>query len=157
MRLRSISLSRFALPALIFLTLIVFGQVVSFDFVDWDDTTLILGNELVKTFSPAIFWIFEPELYAPLSLFTFQIEHALVQFDPTIFHLTNLVLHLINVILVWKLLKAFQSQIANQKSLSSSPLRFSPYIPSKPNPSLGLLHARSFFGRHSRSSRFLRT
>ena len=103
---------RLALPVLLLATLAVFGQVVSFDFVDWDDTTLILGNELVKTFSPAIFWIFEPELYAPLSLFTFQIEHALAGFDPTIFHLTNLVLHLINVFLVWKLLHALaKSQI----------------------------------------------
>lgn len=117
MRLRSIPVSHLALPLLLLATLIVFGQVVSFDFVDWDDTTLILGNELVKTFSPAIFWIFEPELYAPLSLFTFQIEHALAGFDPTIFHLTNLILHLINVVLAWKLLSALaQSQIINRQS-----------------------------------------
>ena len=120
MRLPRVFLQRFALPALLLLTLIVFGQVVSFDFVDWDDTTLILGNPLVQNFSPEIFWIFEPELYAPLSLFTFQIEHALAGFAPTIFHLTNLILHLINVIFVWKLLNALaQSQIANRKPVLS--------------------------------------
>lgn len=102
-------LPRLALPILLVWTLTVFGQVINFDFVDWDDTTLILGNPLVKHFALEIFWIFEPELYAPLSLFTFQIEHWIAGFSATLFHLTNLLLHLVNVILVYRLIVALLS------------------------------------------------
>jgi tetratricopeptide (TPR) repeat protein len=110
-------LPRLALPAILLLTLIVYGQVIGFDFVDWDDPSLIIGNPLIQTFNPAIFWSFEPELYAPLSLLSFQIEHALAGFEPSLFHITNLLLHLINIVLVWKLLTSLgKSQIINHKS-----------------------------------------
>lgn len=113
-------LKHLALPLVLLLTLIVYGQVIGFDFVDWDDPSLIVFNPLVQTFNPAIFWSFEPELYAPLSLFTFQIEYWLAGADPAIFHITNLLLHLINIILIWKLLHALlQSQIINRKPVLS--------------------------------------
>ena len=96
-------LPRLALPAILLLTLIAYGQVIGFDFVDWDDTSLVLGNPLVQNFSFAVFWSFEPELYSPLSLLSFWFEHMLVGFEPSLFHFTNLVLHLINITLVYRL------------------------------------------------------
>src|SRR3989338_3556556 len=70
-------LPRLALPAILLLTLIAYGQVIGFDFVDWDDTSLVLGNPLVQNFSFAVFWSFEPELYSPLSLLSFGLNTCL--------------------------------------------------------------------------------
>ncbi len=100
-------LRRLALPTLLLLTGLAYLRVLDADFVVWDDLALIIHNPLVDGFHPAIFWTFEPELYAPLALLSFQFEHWLVGFEPTLFHATNLFLHLINVYLVYLLLTAF--------------------------------------------------
>ncbi len=95
------------LPALLLLTALIFLRVIDADFVVWDDLMLIINNPLVNGFHPEIFWTFDPELFTPLSLLTFQFEHWLIGFEPTLFHATNLFLHLINVYLVYCLLTAF--------------------------------------------------
>ena len=81
-----------------------YGQVVSFAFVRWDDPSLITENPLIQNFSPRIFTTFDPELYIPLTLLTFQLEHLLFGFHPFVFHLDNLLLHLANSLLVFALL-----------------------------------------------------
>ncbi len=103
-------LRRLSLPALLLLTGLVYLRVLDADFVVWDDLMLIINNPLVNGFHPEIFWTFDPELFTPLSLLTFQFEHWLIGFEPTLFHATNLFLHLINVYLVYCLLTAFSRQ-----------------------------------------------
>ena len=83
----------------------VYFPVLGHEFVQWDDYQLILENLLVRSFSPAIFWTFDPELYVPLTLLSFQIEYATMGAEPFLFHLTNLLLHIVNTGLVFFLLK----------------------------------------------------
>ena len=45
--------------------------------------------------------------YWPLIYTTFWLEHRLWGFDPVPFHLTNLLLHLLNTLLLWRLLRRF--------------------------------------------------
>lgn len=84
---------------------LVYGESLGNAFVDWDDVQLIVQNPLIRTFSPRIFFSYDPELYVPLTLLTFQIEHALFGFNALIFHLDSLLLHIANALLVgWFLL-----------------------------------------------------
>ena len=92
---------------LIALTFATWSVVLRGEFVNWDDTHLILQNPRISHFSPKIFTTFDPELYIPLTLLTFQIEHALFGFDPFFFHLDNLFLHTLNVLLLFALLRSF--------------------------------------------------
>lgn len=85
----------------------VYFPVLGHGFVQWDDYQLVVENILIWSFSPKIFWTFDPELYVPLTLLSFQIEYALAGPHPFLFHLTNLVLHILNAGFVFFLLKKF--------------------------------------------------
>src|SRR3989344_1442716 len=85
----------------------VYFPVLGHGFVQWDDYQLVVENLLVRSFSPKIFWTFDPELYVPLTLLSFQIEYALAGPQVFLFHLTNLILHVANVGLIFFLLKKF--------------------------------------------------
>lgn len=93
------------LGGIVLLTIFAYAPALQNGFVDWDDPTLITQNALIRTFSLRGFWSYDPELYIPLTLLHFQIEHALFGFDPFFFHLDSLLLHLVNVALVFTLLK----------------------------------------------------
>lgn len=95
------------LTALIALTFATWSITLRGEFVDFDDTHLILRNPRISHFSPQIFTTFDPELYEPLALFTYQVEHALFGFNPFFFHLDNLLLHTFNAVLVFFLLQSF--------------------------------------------------
>ncbi len=49
-------------------------------------------------------WVSNTPQYYPLVFTSFWVEHALFGLQPNVFHLTNVLLHLVNVWLVWKLL-----------------------------------------------------
>ena len=95
-----------------FLVLITFciylPSVLTNDFVHLDDALLITRNPAVQQISfwslKEIFTTFDPELYVPLTLFTYQIEHAMFGLNPVVFHLTNLILHVANAVLVFWIL-----------------------------------------------------
>ena len=91
--------------ALIAAAILTYFPVLGFGFVDWDDPQILLQNPLVRSFSPAIFWSYDPELYAPLPYLTYQIEHALFGFRPTVFHATNLLLHMCVTLLACSLIR----------------------------------------------------
>ncbi|TSC80389.1 MAG: hypothetical protein G01um101425_43 [Candidatus Peregrinibacteria bacterium Gr01-1014_25] len=85
--------------------LLLFAPAVTFESVRWDDPQLVFENPRVTAFSPSIWWTYDPELYVPLTLTTYQIEYALVGPQPWLFHLTNILLHALNAALVFLLLK----------------------------------------------------
>lgn len=93
------------LPALLLLAAFAaFGGALSYDFVRWDDPQLVTENPLVANHSPAVFATYDPELYIPLTFLSFQLEHLLFGYSAAAFHATNLLLHGINVLLVFALL-----------------------------------------------------
>lgn len=94
--------------AFLLLGLCVYGQNLFHTFVLWDDNTLILGNPDTKGFSLRTivnaFSTFDPELYIPFTLLSYQLNYALAGDSSWIYHLTNLLLHIANAILVWRVL-----------------------------------------------------
>ncbi len=95
------------------LAIILLGTVLAFwpslqnGFVNWDDDVNILDNENLAAFDWAnIKAIFTDKVmggYNPLSIFTFAIEKHFFGLNPKVFHINNLILHLICVFFVYRI------------------------------------------------------
>ncbi len=89
--------------------LLIYGQSLKNEFVIWDDDSLVYLNPLTQEMTLKNVWgafsSYDPELYVPLTIVSFQIEHALVGFNPFFFHLDNLLLHIVAAALVLMLLE----------------------------------------------------
>lgn len=92
---------------LVLLIVLLFGRAVGFDFVNLDDTIYITGNRHV-TDGPTpgnLRWAFTALYHAnwhPLTWWSWQIDTGVWGKEPWGYHLTNLVLHAINALLVWR-------------------------------------------------------
>jgi len=93
------------LLAILLLTLAVYGRTLSFDFLtNWDDPQYITQNRLVREFSFSnvikVFTRTWSGNYAPFQILSYMLDHALWGMKPWGFHLTALLLHAANGILV---------------------------------------------------------
>jgi tetratricopeptide (TPR) repeat protein len=73
----------------------------------WDDDAYITNNELLTApdgLRRIWFSLDSPSQYFPLTYTTFRIEHALWGLNPAGYHWVNLLLHVANALLVWRLL-----------------------------------------------------
>ncbi|MDP6562135.1 MAG: hypothetical protein QF793_04410, partial [Candidatus Peribacteraceae bacterium] len=88
----------------ILIAALVYGQVLTFDFVALDDGLLIYHNETVQGFSLAhvkeVFTSYDPELYIPLTLLSYMLDYTIGGTEPFVYHLQNLVWHILNSLLV---------------------------------------------------------
>ena len=84
--------------------LLVYGKSLGNTFVRWDDGLLIYENPAVMEMTPAsllrVFTTYDPELYIPLTLLTYQIDYQIAGPNPFIFHLGNWFWHLGSALLV---------------------------------------------------------
>ena len=89
----------------------VYSSSLRNGFVIWDDDSLVYENPLTQEVSvkniTGAFTSYDPELYVPLTIMSFQMEHALFGFQPFYYHLDNLLLHIVNGMLVFLLLQRF--------------------------------------------------
>ena len=74
--------------------------------VNWDDDAYVLRNEMVQTGSVEEMFTTEQQvgLYHPLTMLSLSIDHSLWGLDAQGYHLSNLLFHLLNVLLVFFLL-----------------------------------------------------
>jgi tetratricopeptide (TPR) repeat protein len=91
---------------IIAITFIVFIPVINNQFINLDDDKFIYENDLIKSFSSEqISEIFKTHLfspwYKPIVYLSWSIEYKFFQQSPTIFHLNNLFLHIINSVFVF--------------------------------------------------------
>lgn len=89
--------------------LLVYGASLSNNFIGLDDPYVVYNNLAIREITPAtikhIFTTYDPELYTPLTFFTFQLNYLVGQLEPFVYHLTNLLLHTANALLVvWLLM-----------------------------------------------------
>ncbi|HLD08354.1 MAG TPA: tetratricopeptide repeat protein [Candidatus Peribacterales bacterium] len=87
------------------LTFAIYGTSLFNEFVRFDDGLLITENVAIREISPrSLAWIFthfDPELYIPLTFLTYQFDYLISGQNPFMFHLTNLILHTLNALLVF--------------------------------------------------------
>lgn len=93
-----------------FVTLLVYYQTLSFDFVNYDDRDHVYGNlDLRLGLSPAGVTSAFSSLYvgnwAPVTWLTYHADYALHGYSPGGYHLTNMLFHLANALLVFALLR----------------------------------------------------
>lgn len=92
------------------LTLAVFGQTLRHDFIRLDDDVYITLNKDILQYGlsrATVEWAFRTTYNAnwhPLTWLSYLVDVELYEFEPWGFHLTNLLLHLANVLLVFLVL-----------------------------------------------------
>ncbi len=95
--------------SLIALGLLAFWPTVGFDFVNWDDPAYVWHNDLIRDWSPSTLYGILTETvtrnYAPLTITTLLIDHTLWGMQPSGYHATNVLLHVVNGILVFLLVR----------------------------------------------------
>lgn len=96
----------YALIAAVFfaVTFAVFGSSLHSEFVSWDDNLLITDNPIVHQMNASTigkaFTSYDPELYIPLTLVSYQIDWKIGGGTPFMFHFTNIVVHTLNALLI---------------------------------------------------------
>lgn len=93
---------KFLLPGLV--ALLLYLPALNFQLV-WDDTIFLRDYPVYRNPSlwpAAIFhnFVLSPNYFRPLALLTFVAELGLARINPSVFHLTNLLLHALNTTLV---------------------------------------------------------
>ena len=90
------------------ITIIAYLPSIHNGFTNWDDEQLVIENTLIYNLSingiKKIFSSFHPTLYNPLTFLSYAIEYKFFKLNPTVFHITNLILHLLNCLLVYWLI-----------------------------------------------------
>lgn len=75
-------------------------------FIDWDDYIYILNNKGVSQWSWSnLTALYQSDRYISLTLASFALQIRMVGYDPFSFHLVNLVLHCLNCLLVYLLIR----------------------------------------------------
>lgn len=87
------------------LTTIIYYKSLHFEFINWDDDRQVYENQDIRTLTfDGIHKIFSTvylKMYQPLTTLSFAVEYKFNQANPHIYHLHNLVLHLLNGLLVF--------------------------------------------------------
>ena len=99
----------FMLIALMFITVFVFYPVLNAEFINLDDRAMVTENWKIYSFSKDNLkaLLFEPhyKLYHPILNLTFAVEYSLAGADPYLYHANNLIIHLLNTLLIFFLLR----------------------------------------------------
>lgn len=97
---------RILLIIILLTTFIAYFQIVNYQFIKWDDDTQITENTYVKNFNlQSINHNLFQERYTFLTLTTFSAIYNVWGNNPIPFHWLSLIFHLLNIILIFVLIK----------------------------------------------------
>lgn len=86
-------------------TFIIYSPALSYPFSNWDDPTYVTENPLIKQISTEhlkrIFTKPYYALYLPLTMLSYSLNYYFSHLDPFAYHFTNLMLHLMSMLLVY--------------------------------------------------------
>ena len=101
--------------ALVIATLAVYAQTLRFDFVDYNDPVLITHNPLVNagisfaSARAAFFQQSDPLNWLPLVVMSYMLDATLFGIEPSAFHATNVLLHALDAVLLYLLLRSLNA------------------------------------------------
>jgi Flp pilus assembly protein TadD len=88
---------------------VTYASTLGYGFIRWDDDGLVYENPLVTQVSPGAvaqaFTSYDPQLYVPLTILSYQAESLLFGVRPLPFHTTNVFLHVGCVLLAFGVLR----------------------------------------------------
>lgn len=90
--------------SIIIITLAIYIKSVNNDFINWDDDKLVYQNDDIKQLDfghvKTMFSTFYVQMYQPLSSLTYAVEYKFFGANPKVYHLDNILLHILNSILL---------------------------------------------------------
>ncbi len=96
------------------LCIIAFFPVFKAGFVNYDDPEYVLNNSYIKHFSweniKSIFAGKATILYVPLTVFSYMLEYSMFGQSAKVFHTVNLLLHIVNALLLFWILRRLNIQ-----------------------------------------------
>lgn len=97
------------ISVLIFVTAVLYSPVVNFEFTKLDDDYQVTENPDITALDGQhirkIFSSYYIGMYQPLTTLTYAAEYTINGLDPAVYHVSNLVLHLLNIFLVFFLVR----------------------------------------------------
>jgi protein O-mannosyl-transferase len=107
---------------LVVVPLVLYFRVVNFNFVRFDDVDLIINNyniisnleNIPKAFTTDAFFSHQTSFYRPLQTVSFMIDSQISGQNPVAYHFTNLILHILIVIVLF----IFLTKIGVKKEIS---------------------------------------
>jgi len=95
----------FLLPLAFFLfafSILLFAPSINYDFLYWDDDQQITENPYIKTINKEnVLHNVYQERFTAFTLFTYMLDYKFYNLNPTYYRLVNIILHGINVLLVF--------------------------------------------------------
>lgn len=99
----------YALILLLIVTFLVYLKLLNAGFLDYDDVGNVVQNQSITSFSGSnISSIFTTAIYYsynPVTFLSYAIENQLFGLIPAGFHFTNILLHLVNILLVFRFIR----------------------------------------------------
>ena len=91
---------------ILIVTFFIFFQTHSFEFLTWDDDKQVTENQYIKKFDSETFKnLYEFDKHTSVSLLTFAVEYQFWGLSSKHMHLNNVLLHLLNIFLIFIFLK----------------------------------------------------
>src|SRR6187455_2657570 len=96
---------RWVVPLILIICFIAFLPTLQAGFVNWDDDDYVVKNPMIKSLSNIVDMITTPVQcnYHPVTMISLAINYAMSGLDGWSYHFFNLVFHLINCWLVFRL------------------------------------------------------
>ena len=92
------------------ITVIILLPCLNGEFTNWDDNRYVVENNRIRDLSPSgildIFSSFLLGNYHPITVVSYALEYRIFGLDPFYYHLTNLMIHALNTMLVFLLVSA---------------------------------------------------
>jgi protein O-mannosyl-transferase len=105
LRLPTKYLNIITLACILLLTAIIYYKSVSFEFINWDDDRNVYENPDIRSLSTQniqkIFSSAYLKMYQPITTLSYAVEFKIKGANPHIYHIHNLLLHLLNCLLVF--------------------------------------------------------
>lgn len=106
---------RLALSLVVVITAVSFLPSLFNDFVNWDDRSYVVNNPEIKEISwqniKKMFTSSYVSHYCPLVILSFAVEHHFFELNPTAYHATNYVLHLLITVLVFAFIYSISGSV----------------------------------------------
>lgn len=111
--------SKFLPWIVLVITFLVFSNAINNDFVNWDDDRYVTGNQYLELNWTNIKYFFSNfyfVMYIPLTMLSYMIDYKLVGLEqPWVYHLHNVILHVITTGLVFIFIKNLFEKKGNKK------------------------------------------
>src|SRR6185369_10372898 len=96
-----------AITFILILIFLIYAPALRHEFINLDDPAHITENSQIRSLSPEnithIFTSLVQRTYIPLTMFSFAVEYHFVGKNPFLYHLDNILLHLLVVFLLFRL------------------------------------------------------